>query len=230
MLITMSDGIGIVELYDFMTLDPSLKAVNVARGSFGKRNNTFHETRDRKLLDYLARESHTSPFRHSYVTLFVKAPEFVARQWWKHIVGSDYTFKDTGWNEISGRYVAYNSFFVPKDFYLQASNKKQGRSDEIHPTSNELREKYQKVLNDVTEFYRELVESGIAMEQARVILPLATYTEFYWTASAQTLHHFVSLRNKPDAQADIREYAVAVSEICVNLFGPMWQSMDTYLK
>jgi len=229
MLIEMSDGVGLVELYDCMSLDPSLKAVNVARGSFGKRNEVFHETRDKKLLDYLARESHTSPFRHSYITLFVKAPEFVARQWWKHIVGSDYSFKDTGWNEISGRYVAYSSFYIPKDFYLQAPNKKQGRSEQVHPKSHELVSRYQSILKQVTDFYEELVSEGVAMEQARVILPLGTYTEFYWTASAQALFHFVSLRDKPDAQADIREYASAVSNICENYFGVMWSSMKEYL-
>lgn len=230
MIIQMPDGIGMVELYDSMGMPPSLKAVNMARGSFGKRVASFDKSRHTKFLDRLAQEFHTAPIgRHTYITLYVQAPEFVARQWWKHIVGAEYAFKDTGWSELSGRYVQYEHWYTPEKLHVQSANKKSGRSEEVHHRSKEFVERYNDIVKKSFELYSDMIASGVAYEQARMHLPLATYTYFYWTASAQALHHFVKLRNKPDAQAEIRIYADAVEKICRVYFGEVWDSMVTFM-
>lgn len=226
--IYMRDGMGLVELYDWMQMDPSIKAVNVARASFGKRVKTFDPSKDKKFLDWLAEHLHTSPFRHSYITLYVSCPEAVARQWYKHVVGSDYSFKDLAWNELSGRYVEYTNFYVPQWFYFQSKNRKQGRTDEVHPRSDDFRSKYKEIQEQAVQLYSEMAASGVAMEQARLTLPLATYTSFYWTCSPQAVYHFVSLRKAPDAQAEIREYANAVAEIGRMHYTHLWDSMETF--
>jgi len=229
MIIKMEDGIGMVELYDTMNMAPPLKAVNMARGSYGKRVESFDRSRHTRFLDRLAEETHTAPMRHSTLTLYVQAPEVVARQWWKHIVGGEYSFKDTGWSELSGRYVPYEHWYTPKNFYVQPPSKKTGRSNEVHYRSGQFIERYNEVIKQALDLYREMIDAGVAYEQARMHLPLSTYTYFYWTASGQALHHFVKLRSKHDAQAEIRVYANAVSEICRSYYGELWDSMETYL-
>lgn len=226
--IMMKDQIGLVELYDWMQMNPSLKAVNVARASFGKRVTTFDLFKDKKFLDFLAEYLHSSPFRHSYITLYVECPEVVARQWYKHAVGGDYSFKDLAWNEISGRYVEYNNFYTPENFYSQHQKRKQGRTEDIHPRSEYFKSKFAELQNASIALYKEMASSGVAMEQARLCLPLSVYTNFYWTASPQAVFHFVKLRNKPDAQAEIREFASAVSEIGRMHYGHLWDSMETF--
>ena len=226
--IYMGDKIGMVELYDWMQMNPSLKAVNVARASFGKRVTFFDLFKDKKFLDFLAEYLHSSPFRHSYITLYVQCPEVVARQWYKHAVGGDYTYKDLAWNEVSGRYVEYNQFYTPKDFYSQSKVRKQGRTNEVHPRSGHFKREYSRLQEQALALYKEMASSGVAMEQARLVLPFATYTNFYWTASPQAIFHFVNLRNKPDAQAEIREYAEAVAEIGRMHYTHLWDSMETF--
>lgn len=228
-LATMSDGIGVLEIYTHTCMEASLLTVNTARNSFNKRKTTYEPSVDKKLQDYLASHTHTSPFRHYHVTFFVHAPEFVARQWWKHIVGGEYTFKDTGWNELSLRYSPGLFFFLPDKYYLQSKDKKQGRTEETHPRSEEFKNRYSFLVSEVQKFYSDMIESGVSMEQARIILPLGVYTSFYWTASLQAIHHFVKLRSKPDAQAEIREYANAMADLMRPLAGDSWDSLDTYL-
>jgi len=226
--ILMKDGYGMVELYDWMVKDPSLKAVNVARASFGKRVTKFDLFKDKKFLDWLAEYLHSSPFRHSYITLYVQCPEAVARQWYKHAIGGDYSFKDLAWNELSGRYVEYNNFYTPEHFYTQHKVRKQGRTSDIHERSDYFRVKFSELQKASIELYKEMASCGVAMEQARLCLPLSVYTSFYWTASPQAIFHFVNLRSKPDAQAEIREFAEAVSEIGRMHYSHLWDSMLTY--
>jgi thymidylate synthase (FAD) len=230
MIVHMPDGIGMVELYDWMHMHPPLKAVNMARGSFGKRVQSFDKSRHVRFLDHLAQEFHTAPMRHTLITLYVQAPEVVARQWWKHIVGGDYSFKDTGWSELSGRYVPYEHWYTPKEFHVQPQNKKSGRSPEIHHRSNEFVSRYQELIKQSFQLYQDMVDSGVAYEQARMHLPLSTYTYFYWTASGQALNHFVKLRRKHDAQAEIRVFADAVDSICRVYYGEVWDSMETFMN
>ena len=117
---------GYIELVD--TLGDDLTPVNAARVSFGGRSDDFTD-KDRRLSKFLIKHKHFSPFRHQHVMMIIKAPEFVMRQWYKHVVGiettSDHPTKDHAWNEISGRYVAYSDFYMPKEFRAQSDDNKQ---------------------------------------------------------------------------------------------------------
>jgi thymidylate synthase (FAD) len=228
-LCTMSDGVGVLEIYTHTVMEAPLLSVNTARNSFNKRKKVYEKVSDKRLLDFLASHQHTSPFRHYYVTFYVHCPEFVARQWWKHIVGGEYTFKDTGWNELSLRYSPGLFYFKPDKYYLQSLDKKQGRAPDVHPRSNEFKSRFSELVDQINQFYSDMVTSGVSMEQARIILPLGVYTSFYWTASLQAIQHFVKLRSKPDAQAEIREYANAMAELMKPLAGDAWDSLETYM-
>ncbi len=216
---------GHVTLDDYMNKPPHLKATNVARGSFAKKKDKF-DASDEKLLRWLSKENHTSPFRHSPITLHVRCPEMIARQWYKHIVGSDYTFKDTGWNEVSGRYIRYSDIYVPTELHSQAANKKQGASEEVHKHNTEYVLEWAMLKEQLMRFYNKMIDSGVANEEARAILPMGLYTEFYWTASPQALHHFVSLRTAKDAQGLMRKYASAVNAICYSHYGVLWEALS----
>jgi thymidylate synthase (FAD) len=213
---------GFVKIIDVLGADTTI--VNAARVSYGKQTTEMNEN-DIKLLRYLADHEHSSPFRHCYIQMHVKAPEFVARQWYKHIVGTEYTFKDTGWNEISGRYVTYDlEAYKPEVLLKQSQSSKQGSSTE--PVANEeLAAKFHKSIEDSLAVYNELVNAGVAKEQARMVLPLSFYTEWYWTASLQAVCHFVNLRTDSHAQNEIREYARAVDELVKDLFPHAWKAL-----
>jgi thymidylate synthase (FAD) len=215
---------GHVTLDDYMHKPAHLKAINVARGSFAKKKDKF-DASDEKLLRWLSKEKHTSPFRHSPITLHVRCPEMIARQWYKHIVGSDYTFKDTGWNEVSGRYIRYSDIYVPTELHSQAANKKQGASEEVHKHNTEYVLEWTMLKEQLMRFYNKMIDSGVANEEARAILPMGLYTEFYWTASPQALHHFVSLRTAKDAQGLMQKYASAVNAICYSHYGVLWEAL-----
>src|SRR5688500_11326917 len=133
----INDGKGYVRYIQHMGSD--LTVVNSARASFNKESDRL-TNKDERLIGFLSEADppHTSPFRHAYITFQVKAPVFVARQWWKHIIGAEYTndsFKDTGWNEQSGRYVPYDDYWTPAYFRIAPDNKKQGSIDEVHPNN-----------------------------------------------------------------------------------------------
>jgi thymidylate synthase (FAD) len=216
------DDIGMVELVDTMTMNPEEKIVRTARVSMGGDRVDRSEEQNAKLIRYLASHTHTSPFRHSPITLHVAAPEFIARQWYKHIIGGEYTFKDTGWNEISGRYVQMEDFWIPSEFHRQSESKKQGGTDEVI-VDEELNRAYQTAIETSHRVYKQLMAAGVAREEARAVLPLAMMTRFYWTASQQALKHFVNLRSHPDAQSQIRAFAVAVESICKDHYGTSWE-------
>ena len=213
---------GFVEVIDKMGTD--LTVSNAARVSFQKRKEKLDD-KDVKLIEYLAKHEHHSPFRHCYVTFHVKAPEAVARQWYKHIVGSNYTFPDTGWNEVSGRYVEYEpEFYVPKEFRKQSEDKKQGSSEELIKDNVDVF--YQDMMNIAYEGYKRLLKRGVCKEQARMILPTALYTEWYWTASLQAIKHFVNLRKEGSAQKEIQEYAILLDKIMKDLYPISWLALN----
>src|ERR1044072_3599697 len=119
----LGDNIGSIELVDHMGSD--LTVVNSARVSFGKRKTQLDES-DTKLINFLAKHKHWSPFRHVQFQFHIKAPEIVGRQMYKHIIGADYAFKDHAWNEISGRYVEYDDeFYIPSMYRKQSDSNKQ---------------------------------------------------------------------------------------------------------
>ena len=123
---------GFIEVIDKLGSD--LTVVNSARVSFGKRKDVF-DSNDRKLVKFLAKNKHWSPFRHMMVQFHVKAPEFVMRQWYKHVVGietsSSSSAKDHAWNEISGRYVPVSDFYIPANWRKQSDNNKQASEGSI---------------------------------------------------------------------------------------------------
>jgi thymidylate synthase (FAD) len=221
------DQKGYVRLVQHMGSD--LTHVNAARASFNKESTSFAPA-DEKLLNFLVNADipHTSPFRHAFVTFEIKAPLFVARQWWKHIVGADYTdletppFKDTGWNEQSGRYIKYDDFWEPVYFRMAPTNKKQGSIDSPHPNSDHWLEQYRKHVEAGFELYDRMVQDGVAPEQARTLLGMNSYTRWYWSASFLAAAHFVNLRDHPDAQRETKEYADLISRIMQELFPTSW--------
>ena len=204
---------GFLQLVDSMGDD--LTIVNSARVSFGKRKTLF-EPADEKLIKYLATHSHTSPFRHAMLTFHVKAPEFVSRQWYKHVVGIETTSssatKDHAWNEISGRYVPINEFYCPKVFRAQSNSSKQGSEGEIKEQEKATL-LYNQSLEIIKNTYQELLKLGVSKELSRCILPISFYTEFYWTCSLQAACHFIELRKDKHAQEEIRVYAEEMEKI-----------------
>lgn len=196
-----------------------LSVVNAARSSFRKMHTEFDEVKDTRLMNFLANEEHTMPYRHSFLSLHVRVPEFVARQMFRHLVGCEYTFKDSAWSEMSGRYVPYDEWYIPNVFYLQHKVKKQGASSEVSPKYHNYRARALEAIMQIQDLYNEMIENNVAREQARIILPVGFYTEFRWTASLQAITHFVKLRSKPDAQAEIRDVADVIHSLAKETFG-----------
>ena len=209
---------GFIEVID--TLGNDLTVVNSARVSFGKRKTKF-ENGDRILVKFLAENKHYSPFRHIVVQFHLKAPEFVMRQWYKHVVGIETTssssVKDHAWNEISGRYVPVTDFYTPENWRKQSLNNKQASEGSIGD-QNKANEIFENTMNTLLSSYNQLLELGIAKEQARILLPLNQYSEIYWTASFQAIMNFIELRDDEHAQWEIRQYAIAMKEMMQELF------------
>ncbi|GGG20439.1 MULTISPECIES: FAD-dependent thymidylate synthase [Paenibacillus] len=211
---------GYVRLVDHMGSDLSI--VNAARVSYAKESKEFSD-RDARLIQFLAREGHTSPFRHAVLQFEIYAPLMVARQWWKYIIGSAH-YEGTGdsleaWNESSRRYVTEDpTFYIPSstEWRSKPKNSKQGSGDII---SWELGEVYTKKLMEYIEIgmknYEAALESGICAEQARLFLPsYGMYVRWYWTASLQSVSHFLNQRLAHDAQLEIQEYAKVIMSLC----------------
>ena len=204
---------GFVTLQD--VLGDALAVVNTARVSFGKQKENLDDN-DLKLIKYLIRHKHTSPFRHVMFRFHLKAPEIVMRQIYKHVVGSEWfapvSSQLHGWNEISGRYVELYDIYRPSVWRAQSKNSKQG-SEGIVDCSTEIQKEYNDLMDKVLEFYHTMCEKGVAKEQARCILPFSTYTECIWTVSFQAVMNFLELRLDSHAQYEIQEYAKAVRKI-----------------
>ncbi|PLV56589.1 FAD-dependent thymidylate synthase [Thermotoga sp. SG1] len=183
---------GFVELIDVLGND--LSAVRAARVSFNMELKD--EEKDRRLVEYLMRHGHESPFEHIVFTFHVKAPIFVARQWFRHRIAS--------YNELSGRYskLTYEFYIPPLQRFGQTR---------IDP--EKVIEKISHVVNESYQTYMELIEAGVPREVARIILPLNLYTRFYWTVNARSLMNFLNLRADSHAQWEIQQYAVAIAKI-----------------
>lgn len=206
--------------------------VNAARVSFGKRKETMDEDDDR-LLGYLLRHKHYSPFRHVMFRFHIKAPEFVMRQWYKHVVGCEWTSTHPvqlhGWNEISGRYVECLDFYTPETWRRQSESKKQGSEGEVedqHDCHMDFRHAMQTIFGK----YRLLLSKGVAAEQARILLPLNVYTEVVWTTSLQALFHFVDLRSDAHAQHEIQLYADVFAKLLQETFPRVWKHYEASLR
>ena len=194
---------GFVRLDDAMASD--LSVVNSARVSFGRRKEAMEEA-DEGLVRFLMRDRHGTPFEHNAFRFHIRTPIFVAREWFRHRVGS--------FNEFSMRYAkATDDFYVPEPEDVRSQVGKPGAYS-FEPVSPELAEVTREELRTVYETayaaYTRLVEQGVARELARSVIPVGAYTEFYWTVNARALMNFVSLRAAETAQREIQLYAEAV--------------------
>jgi thymidylate synthase (FAD) len=211
---------GYVRLVD--VLGDDLSVVNAARVSYDKEVTEF-APRDAKLLKFLLREGHTSPFRHAAMTFEVYAPLFVARQWWKHAVASSHVDDQNGWNESSRRYITEDEKFyipLPEDWRSKPENSKQGSGD---PVDIELGQKHFDRLCETvvsgTEAYHDALDDGVAPEIARLFLPAyGMYVRWRWTVSLQGVLAFLDQRMPHDAQFEIQEYAKAILSLVKEAF------------
>ena len=211
---------GYIEVVD--KLGDDLTPVNAARVSFGTKSDTFEE-KDRKLSKFLIKHKHFSPFRHQHVMMIIKAPEFVMRQWYKHVVGIETTStsvtKDHAWNEISGRYIPVQEYYYPEVWRRQSEDNKQASEGELDNLQQKrMTQIYNTYMKQVQMAYETMVNSGVAKEQARIVLPLSQYTLVYWTASFQSIMNFIELRDEPTAQWEIQEYAKVLKEIMFDVY------------
>lgn len=198
-----------------------LMVVNAARVSFAKHSEEFGEG-DERLINYLARHGHWTPFSHPQITVRVSVPIFVARQLFKHKVG----FTE---NEVSRRYVDDTpEFFFPNAWRKRPTNgAKQGSSDEPFDehTLKALDYDYSDLLSRCEGLYNFMIETGVAPEQARMVLPQAMYTEWYWTGSLASYARMCKQRLDAHAQGETREVAQMVSDIVEPLFPVCWRTL-----
>ena len=197
-----------VELIDKMGTD--LTVVNSARVSFGK-NKEAMDAGDEKLISFLAKHNHWSPFAHCTLQFRIKAPVFVARQLVKHQVG-------LSWNEISRRYVDNEpEFYIPESWRLRADDKKQGSSDET------IEYDISSTMEFLKQTYKNLLGQKVAPEMARMVLPQNMYTEWYWTGTLYAFARICDLRCAMDTQAETRVVADQIDELTQREFPISWK-------
>ena len=211
-----------VKLVDHMGSD--LTVVNAARVSFAKTSEWdvvpdagpvegYLKVDDERLIKYLAKHNHWSPFGHASMQFHIKAPIFVARQLVKHQVG-------LVWNEVSRRYVDDEvEFYEPTEWRLAAENKKQGSSDETVPFSVTPTHEW------CRQTYKNLLNAGVAPEMARMILPQSMYTEWYWSGTLYAFARVCNLRCKPDAQVETQMVADQIDKLAGDLFPYSWEAL-----
>jgi thymidylate synthase (FAD) len=198
-----------------------LSVANAARVSFGKKSDLDWSDpwsppklreKDAKLIRYLAKHKHMSPFGHAFASFHVKAPVFVARQLVKH--------KFLRWNEISRRYVdSEPEFYEPVEWRGRSEDKKQGSAGRVEVGKIGDISLTSKVL------YNSLLDRGVCPEQARMVLPQSMMTEWYWSGSLDAFADMCNLRCKPDTQAETRFVADAISEEMEKLFPVSWTAL-----
>jgi thymidylate synthase (FAD) len=211
-----------------------LSVVNAARVSFNKKSDWIPKIHngeknvlsqaDGKLIHYLARHKHTSPFGHCFASFHVCAPVFVARQLVKH--------KFLRWNEVSRRYVDDEpEFYQPDEWRGRADNVKQGSYGVVTLyEDHQMRQAYHPTEINVysLETYNYLLEQGVAPEQARMVLPQSMMTEWYWSGSLDAFADMCRLRGMPDTQAESREVAAYISDKMMELFPTSWAALRGY--
>jgi len=212
---------GFVRLVDTMGNDMSV--VRSARVSYGKESKG--EEADQKLINYLMEHSHHTPFEHLNFTFHIRCPLFIARQWMRHRIGS--------FNEISLRYTNYGDedFWHPTEW--RTNNKHNGQSSgEVDwgaegslPFDYCLHDTYR----DIDKAYKYLIDSGVAREQARAILPMGSYTEFYWSVNARSLFNFLKLRMYESAQKEMQDYAHAVYALVQDMAPWTFEAFENHM-
>jgi thymidylate synthase (FAD) len=206
-----------------------LSVVNAARVSFKKQSDWMPKVhngeknvlleKDRKLIHYLARHRHTSPFGHCFASFHVCAPVFVARQLVKH--------KFLRWNEVSRRYVSDEpEFFTPSMYREAATDKKQGSGGAMDKDAvKAVKNKAEQLTKGAARTYRRMMELGLCEEQARMYLPQSMMTEWYWSGSLYAFARVCQLRLDSTAQVEVQEVARQLSAHCLTLFRHSWSAL-----
>ena len=206
------DAIDVLD-HGFVRLDGALaddlSVANAARVSFARRKTELDES-DEGLIRFLMRDRHGTPFEHNAFRFHIRCPIFVAREWFRHRIGS--------FNEFSMRYAkATDDFYVPAPGDVRSQVGKPGAytfETVAGPARGSRRaDEIQAVYEHAYSAYERLVEAGVARELARAVMPVGAYTQFYWTVNARALMNFVSLRAAETAQLEIRRYADAVEAL-----------------
>ncbi len=196
-----------------------LLVVNAARVSLNKHHDLFDKVADAKIIGYMARNRHWTPFAHPQATFRIKASIFVANQLKRHRIGAVV-------NEVSRRYVDDEPTFATLQWRWQDLGRKQGSSRAVDPkTQHELNSEIDDLQQQCVALYLKLLKQGIAKEQARSVLPQSLHTEWYWTGSLFFFAHLCRLRIHPDAQIESREVAEKIAEIMSQLFPISWQEL-----
>jgi len=208
-----------VTLINSMGTDQTV--VDAARVSFAKTADNYTEAQNEKLIQYLARHNHWTPFGHAQATFHIEAPIFVARQLVKHQVG-------LVWNEVSRRYVDDKPrFFSPSSWRPRSQDKKQGSDKhDIIPDMRQAWKVYESAIHNISKTYGILLEMGVAPEQARMILPQSMMTEWYWTGSLAAWSRVCRLRVSDDAQAETERIALDISREMKQLFPVSWTALE----
>jgi thymidylate synthase (FAD) len=219
----MPDGVGFIELLDKFGDD--LTVVNAARVSFHKESYEMTEG-DTKLINYLAKHDHVSPFFHPQARFRIKMPIFVAREWFRHTIGF-------ARNEVSRRYVdTPPECWVPAPDEIRERDPKAKQGSKLTPVEHS-EEVYSVILeqtNRALEAYNGLLARGVAPEVARGILPQSMYTEFVETASLFAYARLCNLRLDPSAQKEIRDYASMVHKFMSDAFPASWKALSSTFK
>lgn len=209
-------GGGFIKLIDKMGSD--LTVVNAARVSFNKRKDSFDDS-DEKLINFLAKHNHWTPFSQCQLQFHVKMPIFVARQHFKSSIGLTR-------NEVSRRYVKNDpEFWIPNVLRKSAENVKQGSSLESVENNDSLIAEMKKHYDSCNELYEKLLSNGVCAELARVILPQSMMTEFIETGSLSAYARIYGLRAEKTAQMEIQEYAKGYGKIICELFPNSWKAL-----
>jgi len=211
---------GFIKLVDFIGGD--LRCVQSARVSFDSQSKG--EERDKKLIEYLIKHEHWTPFEHSVFQFHIKCPIFVARQWMRHRWGS--------YNEVSARYTEVkDEFYIPQKFRVQDTINKQGSLESNKLDNENLLKEYENSINSSFKTYKYLIENGVAREMARMVIPVSQYTQYYWTVNSRSLLNFLKLRMDEHAQYEIREYAKKIAIIFEKLMPWTWEAFNKiYVK
>ena len=216
--IPVLDGVGFVQYVSHMGDD--LTVANAARVSFNKESEEFG-VRDEKLIQYLAKHNHWTPFAHPQITLRIKAPISIRTQLFKHKQG----FVE---NEVSRRYVTdAPEIYKPLWRTKPTQNAKQGSEGFVEDVSKleTLDQAYYESIHKAINCYNLLIDQGIAPEQARFVLPQGTYTEWWWTGSLAAYARVYKLRSDPHAQWEVQQYANSISSLIEPLFPISWKAL-----
>jgi thymidylate synthase (FAD) len=221
-----------IEVKSIDHMGSDLSVVNAARVSFKKESHAeewrdlFFENRsgayvavlngkDFRLIQYLAEHEHYSPFGHCFASFYVKAPIFVARQLVKH--------EYLRWNEVSRRYVDDEpEFYMPEVWRGRSADKKQGSQGVVDLETYYPPNQY---YVDANEYYLDLLAQGVAPEQARMVLPQSTMTEWYWSGSLDAFANMCKLRLKPDTQYETRLVAEKISDVMEKIWPVSWKAL-----